>query len=188
MRWGVVAVVLLAGASVASAAGGAGRETASTCNLRNMTLKLGNLVSETTEQETLPLTLSNQAQSSCVLDGYPSIRLFDRRGRVLAFRYAHRGDQMITSARPRPVRLRPGASAFFALNENSCEGSHRGTARSLAISQSGPPEARGIRLRHYPILDYCGPGFFSRVTVSPFEQRPNGWACVSQGPCHRRRK
>jgi hypothetical protein len=187
MRWSVLAVGLLVSTFAGSAAGGASREATSACTWRAITLKPGPLVAEKTEQATLPLVLTSRARRACVLKGYPSLALFDRRGRLLPFRYGHRGDQMITGARPRLVRLRSGASAFIALNKNACEGSHTGTARTLTLRLPGSHEARTMRLGRYPILDYCGTGFFQRVTASPFERRPGDTGCYAQGSCERRK-
>jgi len=147
------------------------------------------LVSEKTGgQATLPLVMTEHAMRSCVLKGYPSIALFDRRGRLIPFRYAHNGDEMITGARPKSVILRRGISAYFALNKTGCQVRATRTARTLRIALPGSHRTTTMSLQHYPILDYCGRGFFGRVAVSPFERTPGGWGCEAQGSCQRRRK
>src|SRR6266487_4349255 len=92
----------------------------SSCRIGEMRLAIGPLVSEKTEQHTARVTLTNISPTACGLDGYPTITLFDSRGRLLPFTYSHRGDQMITGARPPSIDLRSRASAFFALNKNVC--------------------------------------------------------------------
>jgi hypothetical protein len=154
-----------------------------------MTLRRGPLVSEKTgAQATLPLVITEHASTPCVLDGYPALVLVDGRDRVLPFQYTHRGDEMITGALPKPVPMRTGTSSYFALNKTGCDVRATRFARTLRVRLAGARHAESIRLQHYPILDYCGPGFFGRVAVSPFERRPSGWACESQGTCQRRRK
>jgi uncharacterized protein DUF4232 len=154
-----------------------------------MTLRRGSLVSEKTGgQATLPLVMTEHAAMSCVLNGYPSVALLDRSGRLIPFRYAHNGDEMITGARPKPITLRTGNSAYFALNKTGCQVRPTRIARTLRVALPGSRRTRTIRLQHYPILNYCGPGFFSRVAVSPFERRPGRTGCDSQDSCQRRRK
>jgi hypothetical protein len=180
---------VLATCGAVASAGVARRQVARTCSLRSMTLRRGPLVSEKTgAQATLPLVITEHASTSCVLDGYPSVALVDRHGRVLPLQYTHRGDEMITAARPKPVRMRVRTSAYFALNKTGCDVHPTRFARTLRVRLSGSRHARTIRLQHYPILDYCGRGVFGRVAVSPFEQRRSGWACDSQGSCQRRRR
>jgi hypothetical protein len=186
MRSFVAVLALVVGTFAAPAAGSANRHALPACSVSAMTLRVGGLVSEKTQQHTLPLVLTSRAATPCVLDGYPSVALFDREGRLLPFRYTHQGDQMITSARPRPVEMRLGTSAYFALNKNACALFTTRVARTLQLRLPGGREFQTIRLRHYPILDYCGRGFFARVTASPFVPRPSGWACDSQGSCLRR--
>jgi Domain of unknown function (DUF4232) len=185
----VVVAALLAASAVAAPWGVAEQQAGRACSLSALRLKVGGLVSEKTgAQATLPLVLTSHATTPCVLDGYPSIALRDRHGRLLRFAYRHNGDQMITGALPKPVRLRRGVSAYLALNKTGCQVYTTRNARTLRIALPGSRETRTLRLHHYPILNYCGQGLFSRVAVSPFERRPGGWACVAQNSCRRRRK
>ncbi len=152
-----------------------------------MRLAIGPLVSEKTEQHTATVTLTNIAPTACRLDGYPTITLFDSRGRLLRFIYSHRGDQMITGARARSIDLRSRVSAFFALNKNVCVALTTRFARTLRIALPASPASRSIRLPRYPIIDYCptgDPG--ATVTVSPIEPSLKDTACLAQGSCRRR--
>lgn len=189
MRTLVLVAALIAAPAVAASAGIAGQQTSRACSLSGLRLRLGGLVSEKTGgQATLPLVLTRRAATPCVLDGYPSIALFDRHGHRLRFAYRHNGDQMITGALPKPVPMQHGTSAYFGLNKTGCQVYTTRNAHTLRIALPGSGETKSLRLQHYPILNYCGKGFFARVAVSPFERRPFGWACVAQNSCQRRRK
>jgi hypothetical protein len=184
----VVVGALLAASAVAASASVAGKQQGRACSLSGLRLRIGGRVSEKTGgQATLPLILTSRAATPCVLDGYPSIALFDRHGRRLRFAYGHNGDQMITGALPRPVSMQRGRSAYFGLNKTGCQVSTTRYAHALRIAIPGSGATKTLDLQHYPILDYCGQGFFARVAVSPFERRPSGWACASQNSCQRRR-
>jgi hypothetical protein len=153
-----------------------------------MRLKIGGQVSEKTgAQETLPLVLTSRAAAPCVLDGYPSIALFDRRGHLLRFTYRHNGDEMITGALPKPVPMQRGTSVYLGLNKTGCNARTTGIARTVRIALPEHGKTKTLRLRHYPILDYCGKNLFSSVDVSPFERRRYGWSCHSSNSCRRRR-
>jgi uncharacterized protein DUF4232 len=188
MRTLVVVAALLAASAVAASAGVAEQQARRACSLSALRLRVGGLVSEKTgAQATVPLILTSRAATPCVLNGYPSIALFDRHGRLLHFTYKHNGDEMITGALPKPVPMQRGTSAYFGLNKTGCQVYTTRNARTLRIALPGSGKTTTLRLRHYPILNYCGQGFFSRVAVSPFERRPFGWACA-QNSCQRRRK
>ncbi len=165
-----------------------GAITADACRIGQMRLKIGPLVSEKTEQHTATVTLTNLGSASCTLDGYPVIALLDSRGRILPFIYSRRGDQMITSARPEPLHLQAGASAFFAFNKNACVSFTNRYARTLRVTLPGSRASRSIQLPRYPIIDYCqgnDPG--ATVTVSPIGRTRAEAFCQSQGACRRGR-
>jgi hypothetical protein len=140
------------------------------CEAAELRLAVGSPVSEATEQHTLALVVTNVAGTFCQLYGYPTLALRDGHGRVLPFRYVRRGDQMITNARPRTVLLEPGAHAYLAINKNTCV---TGASRAARILQLSLPDRRArlsLRLRRYPILDYCGGEPGHTIAVSPFER------------------
>jgi hypothetical protein len=157
------------------------------CRISEMRLAIGPLVSEKTEQHTATVTLTNISPTACRLDGYPTIKLFDSRGGALPFIYSHRGDQMITGARPPSIDLRSRVSAFFAFNKSVCVTLTTRFARTLHIALSTSPASHSIRLPRYPIIDYCptsDPG--ATITVSPIEPSLKEAACLSQRSCRRR--
>ncbi len=149
-----------------------------------MRLRLGPLVSERTEQHTAAFALMNDASSSCSLSGYPTLKLFDANGKVLAFAYGHRGDQMITSAAPTVVRVPAGGSAYFELNKNASVSFTRRIAREIRVSLPGEAGSLSLRLPRYPLIDYCpagDPG--DGITLSPIEPTLDATECRSQRAC-----
>jgi Protein of unknown function (DUF4232) len=118
----------------------------------------GPRVSEATEQNTLVLVFRNISASACVMRGYPDIALADGAGRRLPFSYHRHGDQMLTSAPPEVTTLAPGGQAYSAVNKNTCEAFSRHSAASAEVTPPGQHQPLLVRLHHYPILGYCGPG------------------------------
>jgi Protein of unknown function (DUF4232) len=139
----VLAASLMGG--VASSSSAARRLSPPRCATSQLRLKFGLLVSEKTEQHTATFTLRNGERTSCSLDGYPTVTLFDSVGRLLPFAYGHRGDQMITAAAPQPVRVPGRSSAYFALNKNACVSFTR---------RAGPRSTFGCRATSEP--SRCG--------------------------------
>jgi len=90
---------------------------------------------------------------------------------VRPFVYRRSGDQMITHARPTTVVVHGGGSAFFGFNKNGCDARPSHIAQTLRLALPGSAGARSVHLQHYPIIDYCGTGFFAVITVSPIERR-----------------
>jgi hypothetical protein len=174
-----IAVAALANASAGTAI--------NSCRIGKMQLAIGPPVSEKTEQHTATVTLTNIAPTLCRLDGYPTITLFDSRGRLLPFIYSHRGDQMITGTHPPSIDLRSRVPAFVAFNKNVCVGRTTRLARTLRVALPVSQASRSIRLPRYPIIDFCptgDPG--ATITVSPIEPSLKDTACLSQGSCRRR--
>lgn len=176
-----LAAALVGGATpLSSAAGRAG----SNCASSQLRLKLGGLVSEKTEQHTATFSLLNIGSSSCALDGYPVVTLFDSRGKLLPFLYGHSGDQMITAAAPKTVRVPAGGTAYFALNKNACVSATSRVATEIHVRLPGGSGTLVLRLPHYPLVEFCpagDPG--DGITVSPFEPTLSATACRSQRAC-----
>jgi hypothetical protein len=150
-----------------------------------MRLSLGPLVSEKTEQHTATVTLTNLLKSSCDLDGYPTLRFFDGRGRILRFVYSHRGDQMITAAPPRPVHLAAGGSAYVAFNKTACTTFTGRYARTVHVELPRSPTSVSIALTPSTRrIEYCRDTEVSRtVTVSPIVATRADMFCRSEKPC-----
>jgi hypothetical protein len=129
-------------------------------------LRAGPLWSEATGQHTASVVVRNEGPA-CVLDGYPKLVLLDSLRRPLPFAYTHRGDQMITAAAPRAVRVARGGSAYFVFNKYRCDVASLATARFLRVLLPGSHRWLELRLNHYPIIDYCRERPSLRIAVSP---------------------
>jgi Protein of unknown function (DUF4232) len=170
----VVSLVIAAGCMGARS----GPTAAAECRMSQFSVSLGPYVSEATEQHTLALRLVNRGSRTCALDGYPRVRLLDRRG-VIPFPIKHGHDQMITTRPPKQVVVRHGGSAFMILNKNTCVNAvSSSVGRSttvIKVGMLGVPSAAVLRVpRRVPfpwrVPDYCGKGQVgSTIAVSPFE-------------------
>ena len=164
IRMRKIALALLALVCIVPAGSRGAPLSSSPCRLSQFTIGLDPGVSEKTGQHTVTLRLVNRASRACALDGYPRIRAYDRAG-LIPFAITHRGDQMVTSRRPRRILVRPGHAAFVALNHYRCDRGDLRAATTLRINTTA------VRLRDpYQRLAYCGrgdPG--STLAVSPFE-------------------
>jgi hypothetical protein len=182
---GLAGIAVTVALAVSTLAVGASVENP--CRISQMRLAIGPLVSEKTEQHTATVTLTNLAPLPCGLDGYPKIKLFDSRGRVLPFIYSHRGDQMLTGAPPTSLHLEPKASAYFAFNKIACVTFADRYAQTLRVMLPGSPVNRSIQLRpHDRLIDYCqGSDTFRTVTVSAVVPTRAESFCRLQGSCGR---
>jgi Domain of unknown function (DUF4232) len=127
-----------------------------------------------TEQMPVNVFLTNRRSQACILDGYPMITLFDRQGRALSYLYRHAGDQMVTSARPRTVRIRAGGTAVFVFNKNECvltpAAEQRRAALTLRVALPGSRQTQAVRMPRRWYFEYCGGRDMGRIiTVSPIE-------------------
>ncbi len=139
------------------------------CTAGELRAGKGPKVSEATGQNTLDLSLTNVSRSTCVLDGYPVVKLLGANGRSLAYRYLDGGDEMTTDAKPSPVYLPPGAKAWARINKYRCDiGS---TAFAYAVVFTLPDKGGSVTMimTTSPLYDYCHEAASLVVSVSPFE-------------------
>jgi len=102
----------------------------------------------------------------------------------LPFVYGHSGDQMITAASPKEVRVPAGGTAYFALNKNACVSATSRVATETRVRLPGGSTTLPLQLPHYPLIEFCpagDPG--DGITASPFEPTLTATACRSQRAC-----
>lgn len=152
---------------------GNARETAGRlCRLPQLALSVG-LPDVSAAHGHYPFTvqLTNRGSRPCVVNGYPAIAFGDRRG-PLPFVVNHRGDQQVTSRPPKPVLIRPGRTAFVALQKYRCDlGALRAaTTMRFALPGGDPKTGAVVDLRSLRgRIAYCrGGSTVNVVSVSPF--------------------
>jgi hypothetical protein len=120
----------------------------------------------------LHVTVRNSSQTPCLLRGYPAARLLNRAGRPLPLRVG-RGDGFFpdTESKPRPVALKPGASAHFGISlvtNNEYKGAR--VCRTAATAMLSAPGSRShwqrLSLRPGPRIAPCG----NHLVVSPIHE------------------
>lgn len=140
------------------------------CTPAQLQLIREGLVSEATQQLTWVIGLRNTAVAGCGLDGYPAIALLDRNRSQLSFRFRAGGDEMLTSAAPAPVWLRPGGTAYFGINKDACIVRDIDLAAVIQVILPGARSALTLPAPSQRIMDYCGHGVAgSVVDISPVE-------------------
>lgn len=128
--------------------------------------------SEPTGQHTAPIRLIREGSTTCALRGYPTIVLRDSRGHTIPFRYTHHGDMVVADRSPRTVRLGRHGTAFFVINKYRCDARSTDVARWLVVRLPGVRGVLRLRMKHYPIIDYCSIGGPSTtIAVSPIVGR-----------------
>jgi len=128
----------------------------------------GERVSEMTGQHTLDVSLTNTSRSTCVLAGYPVVKLLDAHGRTLDFSYSHRGDGMTTGAKASPIYLLPAGEAWARINKYRCDIAPIETASTVVFELPHNGGSINVTRPHYH-YDYCQEAPSLAVTVSPFE-------------------
>lgn len=141
------------------------------CRLSQLALSVGQEVSAATGHNPFTIHLTNRGSQSCVVKGYPAISFSDRRG-SLPFVVKHGGDQQVTSSPPRPVLIRPGRTAFVALQKYRCDLGNLRAATTMRLELPGgvPSASSVVNLRSLGgRIAYCRGGWtVNVVSVSPF--------------------
>lgn len=161
----VVAALLSASESTASEAG------ERVCRLSQLAVSVGQEVSAATGHNPFTIHLSNVGSQPCIVNGYPAISFSDERG-PLPFVVKHRGDQQVTSHPPKPVLIRPGRTAFVALQKYRCDLGRIRVASTMRLALPGgvPRAGTPVGLRSLGgRIAYCRGGrTVNVVSVSPF--------------------
>lgn len=160
-----------AAALLSAAEGNAHEATERACRLSQLALNVGQEVSGATGHNPFTVHLINRSSRSCVLNGYPAIAFGDRRG-PLPFVVNRRGDQQVTSRLPEPVLIRPGRTAYVALQKYRCDLGVLRAASTLRLALPGgaPSAGRAVDLGSLGRrIAYCRGGrTVNVVSVSPF--------------------
>jgi hypothetical protein len=162
----LIAVSLL----IQAPSGSTAAEARPNCRASSFSIATGFAISPATGQNPLTLRLTNRGPNTCVLYGYPTISLADRRG-AIPFAIRRGGDQMVTARHPTRVLVRPGRLSFVVLNKYRCDLGDRRLARTLRLGFPHDTSRRlSLTLSRYPRIGYCGQGDAgSTVATSPFE-------------------
>ena len=78
---------------------------------------------------------------------------------------------MITSKKPAEVRVPSKGSATFLFNKYRCDIHQLDVARTLRVALPGSDAVRSLRMRQYPLIEYCREAGSLIVAVSPIERR-----------------
>jgi len=76
--------------------------------------------------------LTNSSATSCSLDGYPALTLYDEAGRRISTAMGHGGSYQLNDPRPHVVTVQPGANAYFGfgwVDVNQPDGTTNGCVR-----------------------------------------------------------
>jgi len=173
--WLLVLALTLSGCGWSEYAGAPGDmpvDDASTgkraCDAAALRLTSGPHVSPATGQHPRLLRITNQGPS-CTLKGYPSLLFLAADGKQVRYVIRRSGGMMLTNARPRRVRLSPGAAAFFAISRYRCDLGDLVEVPELAV-RIGGKVVRGVFDVPWA---YCGRGDPGSVVFeSPFVRTP----------------
>jgi hypothetical protein len=143
------------------------------CQPSDLSLGVGQEVSEKTEQHSALLTETNIGPVACYLFGYPGISLYDAQGALLQLSYVWQGDQMVTSSPPQQVNLAVGATGYVLINKNVCVESQVAVAATLRFIP--PDDTAPLALENPPGgLTSCEPGDIGNtLDISPVEPTQN---------------
>jgi hypothetical protein len=96
--------------------------------------------------------VANIGKRTCSLTGYPSLR-FTNGDTVLPFRITRGSSMGYRDPGPRPVAIRPGGAAVFAVDKYRCDTGSRLVSTKVRVGLPGEPAV------HLPIeIAYCADG------------------------------
>lgn len=138
------------------------------CRSEQLRLGQGERVSEPTGRITRLFTLTNASGQPCTLDGYPDVTYLDAAGKPLDFQVSRQGGMVITSAKPQPVTLAPGATSYLGTDHYRCDRGRVAEAARVRVVPPGADTALALTLPRSALIAYCGPGDpGSTLEISP---------------------
>jgi Domain of unknown function (DUF4232) len=165
VRWFLVAAGIALVASSASSTAGAHGSRRTPCLPEQLRATVDDDVAAATGTNPALLRLTNRGRHTCLLHGYPDLRFFDRRGRLMPFTIRDGGDMMVSARPPRDVLVEPGRSALVLLDFYRCDLGERNRAVKTEL-RLRRADGRTLDLAFYPPL--CRGTPTTTVTVSPF--------------------
>ena len=179
----VVVVTLLGPTFGASAAKTAATSTTTTtlkssteCTAKQVSFSRPGFVSPQTGEDAFTITLTNVSARLCQIHGYPTVRFYTPKGRLLTFSYAHTSTYFRRMS-PRVVNLAPGGHGYFIVAKYRCDLGNRyissffylvapyTTGSPWVVHASGDNNGAGLG-----VMDYCkGPprGLGHSLGISP---------------------
>lgn len=107
------------------------------CLAAHLALRYGPALSPMTGEHGVLYALVNRGRTACRLAGYPGITIYDAAGTPMKFRYTHHSEYLSPAA-PRPVTLRPGASAYLLVAKYRCDLGVVSNAVRIRLTLPGP--------------------------------------------------
>jgi hypothetical protein len=98
--------------------------------------------------------LRNDGSASCMLRGYPGVRLLHK-GRPLPFTYTWGGRYYGTRGKSKPVVLAPGHTGWFVVAKYRCDGRTLKLAGKIAVIPPNTSRRIERRLKRYSLFGYC---------------------------------
>lgn len=144
----------------------AGLSSSGACSTSDLRLRLDRVESAVMQQPGAFLSFTNTSNSSCHMDGYPSLELVSGTGQIIGAAIRDSGNYLITDPGPQTVTLAPGASAYFGYGWSDVTqplGSTVGcvdTVKAVSIPPGG-----AIPLYATAALPSVCPGGFPSVTA-----------------------
>jgi hypothetical protein len=133
--------------------------TAPTCPPGHMRVATGPLVGGATGEMSMTIVLANNGPSTCVLDGYPEVRLLTATGKTLSFSQAT-SSQYIRKIPPRRVVLGVGALAYIEIAKYRCDLGVAKSATQVQLALPGTPQGAAFVVPVVAIgsFSYCKGG------------------------------
>lgn len=120
--------------------------TASTCSPAQITARHGQRVGGATGERAMLITLTNRGTRRCLLEGYPRVRLLTSAGTILNLPQFAQTLDYVTSARPRPVLLDVGATAYVLVAKYRCDIGDLKEAAAARITLPGTAADTALRV------------------------------------------
>jgi hypothetical protein len=130
-------------------------DTGAPCRSSDLRIQPGTSLPTASGRINVVITIANVGTRPCVIFGYPQLSLLNRSGRAVPFVYHQSGGMFVTHARPAPVHVSPGASAFAAFEKFRCDLGDKDVVDSMRIAP--PDNTQPTTLRVTASLGYCGP-------------------------------
>jgi hypothetical protein len=120
------------------------------------------------QRHPVAFVFENRTDSSCTIDGYPTMLFADARGNHLGFSMEHDGGTMSAPNPPHVVSVPPNGLVFAVADKNTCvEGPSGAAARSVRISLPGGAGTEWMSLDSVSSYEPCPAGDPGR-TVNVF--------------------
>jgi hypothetical protein len=175
---GFTSPVLASNASKVAATQAASHKAIPTCTSAHLAFGPGPIMSMMTGERALDYSIKNTGSTTCQIKGFPGVKVYTSKGKLLPFKYVHSSQYLKTLA-PKVVTLKPHGVAYIFIGKYRCDVGVVGMGTKMLVKMpgkgAGSLAVATDQSGGHAAWEYCTGGskdWGNTIAVSPVTAKP----------------